>query len=262
MIVILISTLVVGLVGLVLGLALVTASKKFYVEVDTRVTQVRECLRGSNCGACGYAGCDAVAEAIVKGEARVDACPGNSSENIAKIAAILGKESIDQVPQVAFVHCAGDCTATKAKANYVGLSDCRAAALSGLPFMSCEYGCLGLGSCVKICPQGAISIKDGIAVVDPKKCVGCGLCAKTCPKGIIGMQERTEKVAVRCNNKNKGPAVKKVCAAGCISCGICVKQCEQGAVTLENNLAHVDDHKCIGCGKCTEKCPTKAIRFI
>ena len=65
---ILIATLVVGVVGLVLGLALVTASKKFYVETDERVTQVRECLRGANCGACGYAGCDAVAEAIVKGE--------------------------------------------------------------------------------------------------------------------------------------------------------------------------------------------------
>ena len=63
---VIISTLVIALVGLVLGLALVTASKKFYVEVDDRVTRVRECLRGSNCGACGYAGCDAVAEAIVK----------------------------------------------------------------------------------------------------------------------------------------------------------------------------------------------------
>ena len=104
---ILIATLVVGVVGLVLGLALVTASKKFYVETDERVTQVRECLRGANCGACGYAGCDAVAEAIVKGEARVDACPGNSTENIAKIAAILGKEAIDQDPQVAYVRCAG-----------------------------------------------------------------------------------------------------------------------------------------------------------
>lgn len=95
---ILIATLVVGVVGLVLGLALVTASKKFYVETDERVTQVRECLRGANCGACGYAGCDAVAEAIVKGEARVDACPGNSTENIARIAAILGKEAIDHGP--------------------------------------------------------------------------------------------------------------------------------------------------------------------
>ena len=256
------STLVIGLVGLVLGLALVTASKKFYVETDDRVTRVRECLRGNNCGACGYAGCDALAEAIVSGKARVDGCPGNGTENIAKIAAILGKESIHQDPQVAFIHCAGDCNATKPKANYVGLHDCRAAVLSGLPFMGCEYGCLGLGSCVGVCPQHAISIVDGIAVVDSRKCVGCGLCAKTCPKGIIVMQDRSAPVSVRCSNQNKGPAVKEVCTAGCIGCGICVKQCPQEAVTLENNLARVHTDKCVGCGKCTEKCPTHAIRFV
>ena len=260
---ILIATLVVGVVGLVLGLALVTASKKFYVETDERVAQVRECLRGANCGACGYAGCDAVAEAIVKGEARVDACPGNSTENIAKIAAILGKEAIDQAPQVAYVRCAGTCEATKAKANYVGLQDCRAAVLSGgLGFMSCDYGCIGLGSGVKVCPEGGISIENGIAHINASKCIGCGMCAKTCPKHVIEMHDRVTKVAVSCSNHDRGPAVKKVCVAGCIGCGICVKQCEQGAVTLENNLATVDPEKCVACGKCVEKCPTKAIHFV
>ena len=260
---ILIATLVVGVVGLVLGLALVTASKKFYVEADERVTQVRECLRGANCGACGYAGCDAVAEAIVKGEARVDACPGNSTENIARIAAILGKEAIDQDPQVAYVRCAGTCEATKAKASYVGLQDCRAAVLSGgLGFMSCDYGCIGLGSCVKVCPEGGISIENGIAHINASKCIGCGMCAKTCPKHVIEMHDRVTKVAVSCSNHDRGPAVKKVCVAGCIGCGICVKQCEQGAVTLENNLATVDPEKCVACGKCVEKCPTKAIHFV
>ena len=260
---IIIATLVVGVVGLVLGLALVTASKKFYVEVDDRVTKVRECLRGANCGACGYAGCDALAETIVKGDARVDACPGNSTENIAKIAAILGTETVHQNPQVAYIRCAGTCDATKAKANYVGIPDCRAAVLSGgLGFMSCDYGCLGLGSCMAVCPEKAISIVDGIARVDSRKCIGCGMCAKTCPKHVIEMHERTAKVAVSCSNMDRGPAVKKVCSAGCIGCGICAKQCEQGAVTLENNLARVDQEKCVGCGKCVEKCPTKAIHFV
>ena len=255
------STLVIGLVGLVLGLALVTASKKFYVEVDDRVTKVRECLRGSNCGACGYAGCDAVAEAIVAGEAHMDACPGNSTENIAKIAAILGKDTVQQEPQVAVVHCSGDCNATKPKANYVGLTDCRAAVLTGLPFMSCSHGCLGLGSCVSVCPEGAISIVDGIAKVNKAKCIGCGLCAKTCPKSIIAMQPRDNTLSVFCSSKDKGAVVRKVCTSGCIGCGVCAKQCEQGAITIVNNLAQVDYEKCIGCGKCTQKCPTKAIRF-
>lgn len=259
---ILVATLIIVLVGAVLGLALVTASKKFYVEVDDRVVKVRECLRGSNCGACGYAGCDAVAEAIVKGEARLDACPGNSTENIAKMAAILGKESIDPDPQYAYIRCNGNCGATKPKANYVGISDCRAAVLSGLPFMGCEYGCLGLGSCAKVCPQGAIEVKDGVAVVNRNKCIGCGLCQKTCPKGLVEMHDRTATVAVRCSNKSKGAAVRKICTNGCIGCGICAKQCEQGAITVANNLATVDHDKCVGCGKCMEKCPTKAIQFI
>ena len=258
---IIVATLVIGLVGLILGLALVTASKKFYVEVDDRVTRVRECLRGSNCGACGYAGCDAVAEAIGAGEAHMDACPGNSSENVAKIAAILGKESVSQEIQVAVVHCGGNCDATKPKGNYVGISDCRAAALAGVNFKSCDYGCLGLGSCASVCPQHAISVKNGVAVVNAELCIGCGLCAKACPKHLIALQKRDGKVIVRCSNKDKGAAVKKICANGCIGCGICVKQCEQGAITLENNLSVVDQSKCVACGKCVEKCPTKAIRF-
>ena len=212
---ILIATLVVGVVGLVLGLALVTASKKFYVETDERVTQVRECLRGANCGACGYAGCDAVAEAIVKGEARVDACPGNSTENIAKIAAILGKEAIDQDPQVAYVRCAGTCEATKAKASYVGLQDCRAAVLSGgLGFMSCDYGCSGLGSCVKVGPEGGISIENGIAHINASKCIGCGICVKQCEQGAVTLE----------NN------LATVDPEKCVACGKCVEKCPTKAI--------------------------------
>ena len=70
---IIVATLVIGVIGLVIGIALVAAGKKFYVAVDERVTQVRECLPGNNCGACGYAGCDAVAAAIAAGEAPVNA---------------------------------------------------------------------------------------------------------------------------------------------------------------------------------------------
>ena len=94
---ILIATLVVGIVGLVIGVALVFAGKKFYVEVDERETQVRECLPGNNCGACGYPGCDGVAAAIVAGDAPANACPVNTAENNAKIAGIMGVEAGETV---------------------------------------------------------------------------------------------------------------------------------------------------------------------
>ena len=72
---IVIATLIVGVIGLLIGAALVAAGKKFYVEVDVREARVRACLPGNNCGGCGQAGCDAAAAAIVSGEADVNVCP-------------------------------------------------------------------------------------------------------------------------------------------------------------------------------------------
>ena len=72
---ILAATLMVGGTGLLIGILLGIAGKKFYVEVDERETKVREALPGNNCGGCGYPGCDGAAAAVVKGEAPVSVCP-------------------------------------------------------------------------------------------------------------------------------------------------------------------------------------------
>ena len=84
--IILITTLVIALVGLIVGAALVFMGKKFHVEVDERESAVRECLPGNNCGACGYAGCDAMAAAIASQPAKPQApqlLPGSSSRTAA-----------------------------------------------------------------------------------------------------------------------------------------------------------------------------------
>ena len=53
--------------------------------------------------------------------------------------------------------------------------------------------CVACGSCVKVCPKGAISVYKGCyAEVDLEKCVGCGMCARTCPAGCIEVKERSE----------------------------------------------------------------------
>ena len=61
---ILITTLVIAVIGLVVGAGLVYTGKKFEVKVDERESAVREVLPGNNCGACGFAGCDAMAAAM------------------------------------------------------------------------------------------------------------------------------------------------------------------------------------------------------
>lgn len=259
---IVVATLVVGVIGLLIGIALVAAGKKFKVEVDERETKVRQYLPGNNCGACGYAGCDAVAAAIVSGEALVTACPVNTKENAAQIGSIMGVTPTEAVKKVAFVRCGGDCEQTSQRCNYVGINDCRAAVLSGLSVWECDYGCLGFGSCVSACPFDAIHVEKGVAVVDRKKCVGCGQCAAACPKGLIELIPIDKAVAVRCSNHDKGADVKKACAVGCLGCKLCTRQCENEAIVVEGNLAHIIYDQCIGCGKCAEKCPSHIIEKL
>lgn len=256
---ILMATLVVSIIGLLIGIALVFAGNRFHVETDERIGPVRECLPGNNCGACGQAGCDAVAEGIVAGTLEVNVCPVNTAENIEKIAKIMGVEAGKTIKKVAFVKCAGDCSHTSPRSNYVGIRDCRAAALSGLSAGSCDYGCLGFGSCVSACTYGAIHVHHGVAKVDPVKCMGCGACTKACPKGLLTLLPADAKTAVACSNRDKGAEVKKVCTAGCIGCKLCTKQCEAEAILLDGALAQIDPEKCTGCGDCAEKCPSKAI---
>ena len=67
---------------------------------------------------------------------------------------------------------------------------------------------------------------------------------------------------VSCVNKDKGPAVKKACAAACIGCGICFKTCQHGAIVFENNVAYIDYTKCKLCRECEAMCPTGAIHGV
>ena len=116
-----------------------------------------------------------------------------------------------------------------------------------------------MGSCVTACPQGAIKVVNGVAVVDENKCISCGLCTKACPKGLIELKPISKKVRVQCSNKDRGPQVKAVCSAGCIGCMLCTRQCEFDAIHVDQNVAHIDYEKCTQCGKCVEKCPVKVI---
>lgn len=257
---IIIAAAIVGGVGILIGLFLGFFGKKFEVPVDEKEVAVREALPGNNCGACGYPGCDGLAAAIAKGEAPVTGCPVGGQPVANEVAKIMGVEAGEMVKTAAFVKCMGNCEKAKNDYDYSGVKDCSMAAMvTNGGAKSCNYGCLGLGSCVGVCDSDAISIVKGIAVIDPEKCGSCGKCVTACPKGLIEIRP-VEKVAnVGCSSREKGKAVMDVCSVGCIGCTLCEKQCEYGAITMENNLPVIDASKCIGCGKCAEKCPKKII---
>lgn len=257
---ILVAAGVIGIAGLLIAVLLGVAAIAFAVPVDEKELAVRDVLPGNNCGGCGFAGCDALAKAIAAGEAPVNACPVGGAAVAGKIGEIMGADAGDAVKMVAVVKCAGTCDKAGIKANYYGISDCkRAAAIPGRGDKACAYGCMGFGSCVAACQFDAIHVVNGVAVVDKEKCVACGKCMQECPNNLIEMVPYEATKVVSCSNKDKGPKVMAVCDVGCIGCGLCAKQCECDAITLENNLAHIDQSKCTGCGKCAEKCPKKII---
>jgi electron transport complex protein RnfB len=69
-----VPVIILALIGLIFGVLIAILSKVFAVKEDTRVLQVTEMLPGYNCGACGHAGCSAMAAAIVNEGASVNLC--------------------------------------------------------------------------------------------------------------------------------------------------------------------------------------------
>ncbi len=256
------ATALLGASGLVIGVLLAVAAKKFRVEEDPKVAAIMECLPGANCGACGFPGCMGLAVAISEGKAPVNACTVGGNKVAEKISEIMGVATEALEPKVAMVFCQGDDTRAERSAEYRGVMDCQALhALGG--DKDCPYGCLGLGSCVKACPFDAIKMGDkGLPIVDPDKCVGCGLCVAACPRGVIGLVPRDQEVLVLCHSYDRGPTVRKYCKAGCIGCAICVKVCPQECRVMDlGTLAKIDYTLCQNCGICSGRCPVKVISF-
>ena len=254
------SVVLISLIALIIGIFLGISSEVFKVEVDEKVIKVRDCLPGNNCGGCGFAGCDALAEAIVKGEAAVNACPVGGASVATKISEVMGVSAGETTKMVAFVHCDGTCINSNKVYEYNGTKDCRLAAL--LPNTGekkCINACLGYGSCVSACKFDAIHIVDGVAKVDEEKCVACKACINICPMKVIDLVPYGKQHKVVCSNKDKGKLAMDAYKVSCIGCGMCEKTCTKDAIKVTNNVAVMNFDKCDDCGDCAKKYPRKCI---
>lgn len=254
----------VGLSGLLGALLLAVGKKTATGDDDGRIELLTGLLPGNNCGACGFAGCASMAEALAKGEAVPQACPVASLAQLKSLSEALGlSNDVQRTRRVARVRCGGTHAMSPRRADYEGVLDCRAADLVGKGTAGCIFGCLGLGSCARACPYGAITMGgDGLPKVNEWLCVGCGLCEAACPRSVITVMDASQEVFVRCVSTAPGKQVRSVCEVGCIGCGICARVCEDGAIEMIGNLAWVNPERCTACGKCVEKCPTDAMQKI
>lgn len=253
------AVIALGGLGILFGLVLGVADKKFSVEVDERVSAVRAAVAGANCGACGYAGCDAYAEAVVRGEAKANSCTPGGAKTVKAIAEIMGVNADAQEPMVARVRCQGTCDRVSPRYDYTGVPNCRAASgISGGP-NACEFGCVGFGECVSVCAFGAIQMIDGIAVIDDNICTGCGMCVEVCPRSIIKMMPTDQTVVVMCRNEAVGRIAKNQCKTACIACKRCEKACPSESIKVINGVAIIDETTCTRCGACVPVCPMHCI---
>ena len=87
---IMMPVVVLGITGVLMGLFLAFASKKFEVEVDPKVEAILAILPGANCGACGFPGCAGYATGVALEGAKMTLCAPGGPKVAAKIGDIMG----------------------------------------------------------------------------------------------------------------------------------------------------------------------------
>jgi len=230
--------------GIFCGILLAIAAKRFAVKIDPKIEAVRACLPGANCGACGFAGCESYAEAVVcePGVPPSKCAPGKQVV-AEKVAAITGKAAGAASSMISALRCSRNDGEVKKKHSYIGFDTCQAASIAfGGPY-ECNFACIGYGDCEAACPFHAIHMKDNMPVIDPEACTGCGVCVNACPKQVLQLIPKDGLCYVPCSSKDSGKAVTSVCKAGCIHCMACTRKAKD-VVNMVNDRIEIDYEKC------------------
>jgi len=259
---------ILAAIGLVCGLIIYLV----YIKVPQKVKglekteEITAILPGANCGACGYPGCFAYAQALSENPDLMTKTPCSQvlqdQASLEKLEKALGCTlDAEAMCRKALVKCTGNSANVY---DYSGAQTCKGAAQLLRGNKKCPFACLGLGDCVTICPQNAIHLdpEKNVAVVNPDKCTGCGLCITECPQGIIELVPGGTKIGFLCSySPLKNLPGRERCDFGCIHCRKCFKACEYEAIEWDKEKAvpiFLQD-KCVLCLKCVEECPQNTL---
>lgn len=128
-----------------------------------RIKEIDALLPQTQCGKCGFSGCEPYATAIAEGRADINQCPPSGMEGIHKLAELLGVEP------------------KPLNASH-GIFKPRAVAWID------EQTCIGCTFCIKSCPVDAIvGAAKRMHTVISAECTGCELCVAPCPMDCIQM---------------------------------------------------------------------------
>lgn len=154
---------VLSALGLLFGLALGYAARRFEVEEDLIAEQIDNILPQSQCGQCGYPGCRPYAEAVANAE-MINKCTPGGEPVMLKLAELLNVE-----PQPLGSNIAAELV------RHVAYID--------------EVNCIGCTKCIQVCPVDAIvGTSRTMHTVITDFCTGCDLCVAPCPTDCIEMR--------------------------------------------------------------------------
>ena len=126
--ILLFTVLTLCVLGVLSAVVLYFVAQKFKVEEDPRIDEVEKMLPGANCGGCGFAGCRAMAEALVKRDDISELfCPVGGGDTMKAIATYLGKAVPEKEPRVATVRCGGTCEKRPRTNTFDGARSCAVA---------------------------------------------------------------------------------------------------------------------------------------
>ena len=129
----------------------------------TLVEMIDALVPQTQCGKCGYGGCQPYAKAIAAGEADINQCPPGGETGIHRLAALLNREFKPLNPQFGME-----------KPMEIAVID--------------EQTCIGCTLCIEACPVDAIiGASKQMHTVITAYCTGCELCIPSCPVDCIRM---------------------------------------------------------------------------
>lgn len=163
-----VAILSLSALGLVFGLLLGFASRRFAVEEDPIADKIDAILPQSQCGQCGYPGCRPYADAVANQGENINRCAPGGEAVMQKIATLLNVK-----PQP----IGGDETAPSPVRMLAAID---------------ENGCIGCTKCIQACPVDAIvGATRAMHTVMSELCTGCNLCVAPCPTRCIELRPVT-----------------------------------------------------------------------
>lgn len=159
---------VITLAGLLFGLLLGFAARRFATEDDPLVDKLDDLLPQSQCGQCGYPGCRPYAQAVCHNAEKINRCAPGGEAVMLKISELLNIDPQDLE----------DSNQTGHPIAVLALID--------------ESNCIGCTKCIQACPVDAIiGSTRAMHTVISDLCTGCNLCVAPCPTQCISLEPVT-----------------------------------------------------------------------